>query len=207
MEIITRKEAKEKGLKTYFTGIQCKNGHLCCRFVSNCSCSDCNSEYYWANVDKIREQHKQYFTRYVSVPENKEKMLATTKEWYVLNYEHVKETQDKYLANRTPEKVESDLKAKSHRQALRRAQKKNATPKWVDSREVRKIFSERPKGMVVDHDIPLQSALVCGLHVPENLRYLTVRDNQVKKNKFIPFTEKDEIKTFLPKELWYNESH
>ena len=41
MKIITRKEAKEKGLKRYFTGKACKNGHIAERLVCNKTCIDC----------------------------------------------------------------------------------------------------------------------------------------------------------------------
>lgn len=41
MKIITRKEAKAKGLKTYFTGIACKHDHIAKRRTVNCECVAC----------------------------------------------------------------------------------------------------------------------------------------------------------------------
>ena len=41
MEKITRKEAAQKGLKTYFTGEACKHGHISYRYVKSGACSDC----------------------------------------------------------------------------------------------------------------------------------------------------------------------
>ncbi len=36
----------------------------------------------------------------------------------------------------------------------------------------------------VDHVIPLQSDVVCGLHVESNLRVILSRDNKIKSNKY-----------------------
>ena len=68
----------------------------------------------------------------------------------------------------------------------RRARTKRAMPGWVDFGEVKRIYLECPKGMVVDHIIPLKNDIVCGLHVPWNLQYLTRLQNSSKGNKF-PF--------------------
>ena len=41
MEIISRQEAQAKGLKRYFTGEPCKNGHVAERQTSNSTCMEC----------------------------------------------------------------------------------------------------------------------------------------------------------------------
>jgi len=41
MQIISRAEAKAKGLKRYFTGKPCKHGHVAERQVFNATCVDC----------------------------------------------------------------------------------------------------------------------------------------------------------------------
>lgn len=41
MEIITRKEARERGLSKYFTGEPCKNGHHNYRYTQSGTCVDC----------------------------------------------------------------------------------------------------------------------------------------------------------------------
>lgn len=58
-------------------------------------------------------------------------------------------------------------------------------PKWVSDEELLEIYGNCPKGMHVDHIIPLHGKLVSGLHVPENLQYLTPVENIGKNNKFI----------------------
>ena len=108
-------------------------------------------------------------------------------EWYKNNKEikslqsseHYKNNKETYLA----------------RYSKRRAQIKNAVPKWYCT-EDDKIFIEMREeckrleattGLVyeVDHIVPLQSSLVCGLHWRENWQILTRAENRKKSNKHI----------------------
>jgi hypothetical protein len=36
-----RREAANAGRKTYFTGVPCKHGHMCARYVTNGGCLEC----------------------------------------------------------------------------------------------------------------------------------------------------------------------
>jgi hypothetical protein len=56
MEIISRKEAMERGLKYYFTGKPCKHGHIFERLVSNHGCLYCLRERAKAYDKKMREK-------------------------------------------------------------------------------------------------------------------------------------------------------
>ena len=58
------------------------------------------------------------------------------------------------------------------------------TPCWSNEEAKKDFYINRPKGMVVDHIIPLKSDLVCGLHIVENLQYLTPKQNGKKYNHF-----------------------
>lgn len=78
--------------------------------------------------------------------------------------------------------------------AKRRASKLQATPKWLSQEQLDEIKSlylfvaERRKvtglDLEVDHIIPLQSEIVCGLHVPWNLQVLTASENASKGNRY-----------------------
>lgn len=70
------------------------------------------------------------------------------------------------------------------RQAKYKAAKLRAIPSWADMAEISKIYALCPEGHQVDHIVPLQGVNVCGLHVQNNLQYLTKEDNLVKHNKF-----------------------
>ncbi|HEP6278696.1 TPA: hypothetical protein VDA67_004812 [Burkholderia vietnamiensis] len=74
--------------------------------------------------------------------------------------------------------------------ARRRARERRATPPWLSSvqRTTIAILYElaetltRDTGVlhVVDHIVPLDGKLVCGLHVPWNMRVTHWRENAVK---------------------------
>jgi hypothetical protein len=60
-----------------------------------------------------------------------------------------------------------------------RARKYNATPDYVDSQLIRKIYESCPTGYEVDHIVPLACG---GLHHPDNFQYLPALENR-RKNK------------------------
>lgn len=76
-------------------------------------------------------------------------------------------------------------------ESKKRVLKVQRTPSWSDLFKIRLIHEERDRisketGVphAVDHIVPLQGKLVCGLHVPENLQILTRTQNSKKYNKF-----------------------
>lgn len=99
-------------------------------------------------------------------------------------------------AKRRYRKNKSDLKqyAKNHYQQNQRAYVANArkykaskrmrTPGWSDIEAIKQFYIDAPKGMHVDHIIPLNGKAVSGLHVLENLQYLTPEENLVKRNTY-----------------------
>lgn len=77
-----------------------------------------------------------------------------------------------------PKKVNADT-------AKYRAAKLNRTPPWADLEKIKEFYSNCPEGHEVDHIIPLQGKLISGLHVLENLQYLTAAENRRKSNKWL----------------------
>src|ERR1700727_1125885 len=65
-EIITRADAREKGLTHYFTGKPCKHGHVCKRRVSDPGCLECS---------RIRANAK------YATPEGREASLARNRDY------------------------------------------------------------------------------------------------------------------------------
>jgi len=66
--IITRKEAKAKGLKRYFTGKPCKRGHISERLVCNKGCIECELERKRKARASKRQERVQTKIEAVSVP-------------------------------------------------------------------------------------------------------------------------------------------
>jgi hypothetical protein len=106
---------------------------------------------------------------------NSEKIKKMLDKWRKENKEYIKQY-----------KKENRAKTGLHRfhESKRKALKRNALPKWVNTNDLKLVYKNCPEGYTVDHIIPLNNADVCGLHVPWNLQYLTLSDNSFKHNKF-----------------------
>jgi hypothetical protein len=106
-----------------------------------------------------REANKEYFKEY------SKKYYAANKEYFKEYYESNKHLYIAYSAKR-------------------RASKLKATPKWANLVAIKEIYQTCPEGYHVDHIIPLQGKLVCGLHCEFNLQHLLASENLIKGNRF-----------------------
>jgi hypothetical protein len=184
----TRAEAKASGATHYFTGEPCKHGHIALRKTKGV-CVECVK----LETEKYREKRADYFTEY-----NKSDRGQEAKRKY---YEANKEQVIARAAAR-PTKEKSAYKAR-YKEAnpelyralvsFRRRRFRDATPPWLNSEQkkaIRALYLHAQsmteatgERYVVDHIIPLQSDIVCGLHVPWNLRVMTQEENLKKSNK------------------------
>jgi hypothetical protein len=116
---------------------------------------------------------------------NKETVFAQKKAWRDANKLHVK-AKIKDWSDRNPGKWREYT-------AARKALQLQATPAWADKGAMLAFYEEADfltkvtgDPYHVDHIVPLQSDLVCGLHNHFNLQVLTAEENQSKSNRFWP---------------------
>ena len=123
-------------------------------------CEECQRVYYKQYREKNKERIKKHNAKWTN--KNKGKIAKTKRKWRDQN-------KNKYNA--------------AH--ALIRARKLNTTPAWADKKQIQEFYQKCPPGYEVDHIVPLNGKNVCGLHVLNNLQYLTKNQNRRKGNKYV----------------------
>lgn len=133
--------------------------------------------------DGFESKCKSCKTEYANV--NKERIANYISEYQKANKEQVNKRNAAYKRN-NKSKIAS-LTAK------RKSIKLQSTPSWFEYDLVEEVYSQCKQltdstGIKhhVDHIIPLQSDLVCGLHCLANLQILTAEENMTKNNRRWP---------------------
>ena len=123
---------------------------------------------------------------------NRERLLAMRRRSYDKHKESRRETARKYnTKNRTKRAEwqkhyrENNIGIINSHVALRKAKRLQRTPSWANLKAIQAFYLQCPKNMTVDHIIPLNGKTVSGLHVLENLQYLTRSENSRKNNRFL----------------------
>ena len=138
-----------------------------------------------ANREKIRERDRALYQK------RKTKVLEQKKKYYAKNADQVKARVNTYYKD-DPEYVKARVKQyrKKNPQkiaasnAKRRADEIQRTPRWADLKKIEEFYKNCPKGLTVDHIIPLRGKNISGLHVHTNLQYLTRSENSRKNNRY-----------------------
>ena len=197
----TRAEAKATGASHYFTGEPCKHGHIAPRKTKG-ACVDCLK----AEWERGNTTRADYFRKY----NRREDVKDRKNEWYQENREQVIQA-----AATRPAQVKREYRnawKEAHKVQIRadtkarRRKHRDATPLWLTRKqksELRQLYQiaitmtqTTGEQYVVDHIFPLRSEVVCGLHVPWNLRIITQQQNLQKSNAM---PEDAEALAFPPK--------
>ena len=136
-----------------------------------------NAKYYTDNKASLNEQGRVWRLN------NLDKEKAANKKWRAENKQRKKETNAKWQ-RANPDKV--NAAQMRHHAAL-------ITPQWANQffiDEAYHLAALRSKvtgfKWHVDHIVPRQSKLVCGLHTEHNLRVIPGKENIAKNNRFWP---------------------
>lgn len=165
-EVISRHDALLLGLSRYYTGHPCKRGHLDERTASGRVCVSCFTT--WRRAQRKQSDAASYARHRIV-------RLAAQALWRKAN-------KARRAAYNAQWRTANPALAKA-RGAARRIARLHACPAWVDRDAIARIYSNCPDGHHVDHIIPLQGEVVCGLHVPWNLQYLPAAENIAKGNR------------------------
>lgn len=154
------------------------------------SCKECMKKYKDSVKDSISAKNKEWYARNRDLVLKKRSSL----------YENKKE---EMLAKAASDRARFSVRIKKYkleyarrnkhvlneRKRHREASKKLATPSWYKTevkkiRDIYKLASE--SGMHVDHIVPINSDIVCGLHCLSNLQILDPSENISKGNRWWP---------------------
>lgn len=98
-----------------------------------------------------------------------------------------------YMTEYHKEWWKRDIPAYYAKSAIRRTSKLNATPSWSEFDLIKQMYIDcrlisEMTGIQhhVDHIVPIQSKIVCGLHCISNLQIITAIENYSKNNRYWP---------------------
>lgn len=194
-DIVTIAEARERGLRWYFTGQPCAKGHTAKRSVSNRDCRRCVDERRAAAPEKLRAKDRRRHercreARNAQSRASRARHVEERREYDRQRYHHDQSRKD-WQKGQAKGWAKSNRGKRNAIIAARREHIKRATPPWLtdeDRAAIRAIYREAaafgPGVMHVDHIIPLRGKHVCGLHVPSNLRIIPALTNIKKSNRY-----------------------
>lgn len=157
----------------------------------------------WDAARYVRDKEKRIAAAVLYRASRREHIREVNKEYYVLNREvHSAKCAAYYQQNRSTilAKVaayrETNPIAVSLLKRKRKAQQKTSIPAWFSELDrfvmaeaaALCLLREHATGFKwhMDHVVPLQSNLVCGLHIAANIAVIPAAVNRSKKNRYWP---------------------
>lgn len=194
-----------KDRHSYFKASKAKSGY-------QSRCKDCFREFMKQNADSYKQKKQDYYLRNkekVSADykeyrrKNAEKCKQADRDKYARNRDAVKKRVSEYQknypeVNRKASKKYRDAtpEKQAAKAARRRAVLLKAIPSWSDEfdkffiQEIYDLAAKRTEllgiDFAVDHIVPLNSEIVCGLHCGSNLQILSASENSRKSNRYWP---------------------
>ncbi len=136
-------------------------------------------KYYLANKERMNEMGRKWRI------DNLEKEKEMNKRWRENNKERKEATRSAWMRKNPHLVIASSVR---RRKALLQA-----IPKWADESKMADFYAKATELTIqtgikhnVDHIVPIQSKIVCGLHAEHNLQILPKRENIRKGNRWWP---------------------
>ena len=193
--IITRAEAKAKGLTRYFTGKPCVRGHIAERCTKRKVCKECDV----ILTKESRQRFKEKGAKFHGTPCQYGHTLRYSSSNTCVECQRLQGLRNKAAKQRYKKEYYAKNKAKiiDYQRAYEKAKGikgrgKNLEPLHPSMRkEIFEIYKKcrelnNKHGVNtyhVDHYYPRNGETVCGLHVPGNLQIITREENQAKTNR------------------------
>jgi hypothetical protein len=119
------------------------------------------------------EENKEHVLVYARtyLLEHKEERKAYNEIWHRENEDYFQQWAKDHPESRNATKIKQQ------------ANRNLRVVEWSDWDNIKKVYKNKPKGMAVDHYIPIMGESVAGLHVSWNLQYLTRSENSKKGNR------------------------
>ena len=135
-----------------------------------------------ANSPEVRRKHREAMRGKPSSTNGKTwKLSDEVKERRRLNSLGAKNNAWKGGVSSDPEHLRQQRR---NHKAMRRSGS-TRMPSWADMEAIAAIYRQaKALGKTVDHIVPLNNRLVCGLHCEDNLRIVSAEENRKKGNKF-----------------------
>lgn len=199
--LITKRDARAMGLKRYFLGTVCRNGHQSERFVSDGGCVDCRHDKVRAtreaekarnprpqhtpmtaaqHTQRWRERHPESVAAYKKMVQESGKQREYSRRYY----ERHPEMSGNWARNNPALARERSMRYMAKLRAV--------SVSWADKSKIEAFYLEAHRLTVetgipyeVDHIFPLHGKTVTGLHHELNLRVVTRFENRSKGNRLI----------------------
>lgn len=173
-EVAEENRKKRKIKKSSKVCSTCKEELPASRFNRNKSNAD------WL-ASRCRECDSDYKKEYYKIDYVKEREAKRLKDFSKRNKKQLQEYRREYYS-RPEVKVKKNINSINSQRRQR-----ERIPSWEKTENIKYYYMEsRAKGLEVDHIVPINSDLVCGLHCVDNFQMLTREENASKGNRHWP---------------------
>lgn len=218
--IMSRKMARDAGLKGYFTGAPCGRGHLADRATANGDCTECRDARVraWNEVNKDRR----YDIRQKWRAENKDKERASQRAWTERNQDFVRTygaayyraNKDRHQEQMRKWKADHPIEQTIYSQNTR-ARRLGILGRGLSISNYHAMLTDQcghcaycgeARNLVIDHAIPFARG---GAHEPENCVLCCTKCNRMKAvervDAFVAFlaTQRPGLWTATARDVWH----